>query len=404
VIAVATLTPGSDRRGVALTTPLSCLLCGDQGGADIVANLILFLPFAIGLRLAGASWLRTVALAAAVSFTVELLQLTVVPGRDASLSDLLSNSTSAAIGAGLASHLAELAAPVRAKARLLLAGGAILWLGALGLSAWLLEPAVPRGPIRSRWAGVVVTGDEFGGRVLDVHLQDMPMPSRGRVTDPAAVKDRLLRGDFLLRAELVTGEPRPGRSWIYSVQAGPRSVLSLYQAGRAAGVTVPIRGLRFGLREVGMSVGHALPADTGVRVRLTAAERAGVVRLDSEFGDTRRAAELTISPALGWMLIDPFDPPTIVGIRWLTALLLGSSLVPLGLWARRAGRTAPALGVLVAIMAAGLVAVPALAGLPRVHWSEWLAAVVGAGVGWALGPAAAYLERRCASPSDSESF
>jgi hypothetical protein len=153
-----------------------------------------------------------------------------------------------------------------------------------------------------------------------------------------------------------------------------------------------------------MSVGHALPADTGVRVRLTASEQAGVVRLDSEFGGTRRTAELTVSPALGWMLIDPFDPPTVAGIRRLTALLLGSSLIPLGLWARRAGRTGPALAMLGAILAAGLVAVPALAGLPRVHWSEWLAAVVGAGVGWALGPAAAYLERRCASPSDSESF
>ena len=379
-------------------------MCGDQGGADVIANLILFLPFAIGLRLAGASWRRTVALAAAVSFTVELLQLTVVPGRDASLSDLLSNTASGAIGAGLAPHLAGLASPSRRTARVLLAGGAALWLSALALSAWLLLPGVPGGAIASRWAGVVRTGDEFGGRVLEVHLDDMPMPSGGPTTDPAAVKARLTRGEFLLRVRLVTGPPRPGRSWIYATYAGSRVALSVYQAGWAAGVTVPGRGLRFGLREVGMSVGDAIPADAGVPVRLSAAEHGRVVRLVSEFGGTRRAAELAISPALGWMLIDPFDPPTATGIRWLTALFLGSSLIPLGLWGRRTGNPGPALVVLGAIVAAGQVAVPALAGVPPVHWSEWLAAVAGAGIGWALGPAAAYLERRCASPSDSESF
>lgn len=152
-----------------------------------------------------------------------------------------------------------------------------------------------------------------------------------------------------------------------------------------------------------MSVGHAIPADTGVQVRLRAAERGRVVSLVAESGGTRRAGELALSPALGWMLLNPFDPPTVTGIRWLTALFLGSSLVPLGLWARGAEDAGPALAILGAALAAGLVAVPAVAGFPGVHWSEWVAAGTGAGVGWALGPAAAYLERRCASPSDSES-
>ena len=80
-VAVATLTPMADLRGAALLTHITCLVCGDQGGADVAGNLLLFLPFAIGLRLAGWPWLRVVAASAAVSFTVELLQLTVVPGR-----------------------------------------------------------------------------------------------------------------------------------------------------------------------------------------------------------------------------------------------------------------------------------------------------------------------------------
>lgn len=403
-IAVATLTPGSDRRGATFTTPLWCLVCGDQGGADVAANLLLFLPFAIALRLTGASWRRVVALSAAVSFTVELLQLTVVPGRDASLSDLLSNTTSGAIGAALAPRLPGLVLPAQRQARGLLAWGGGAWLAALAVSAWLLAPGVPSGGVGSYWAGVVHTGDEFHGRVLAVELDGMPMPAAGRLGNrAAATRARLARGDFSLRVSLRSDRPRPGRAWIWILEVGPGTALSVYQDGRAAGVSVPSRGLRFRLRQVAMTVSGALPGDSGVRVRLAAAEHARRVSLASEFGGTRHAAELTLSPAIGWMLISPFDPPPVAGVRWITGLLLGASLVPLGLWARRSGRPAPALALLAAIAAAGLAALPALAGFPPVHWSEWLAAGLGAAAGWALGPAAAYLERRCASPSDSES-
>ena len=46
VIARAALTSSGDPNGLALSTPLWCIVCGDGGGADIVANLLLFLPFA----------------------------------------------------------------------------------------------------------------------------------------------------------------------------------------------------------------------------------------------------------------------------------------------------------------------------------------------------------------------
>ena len=44
-IARATLTASPDPNGLALMTPLWCVVCGDSGGADIVANLLLFVPF-----------------------------------------------------------------------------------------------------------------------------------------------------------------------------------------------------------------------------------------------------------------------------------------------------------------------------------------------------------------------
>jgi VanZ family protein len=86
---------------------------------DVFLNLLLFAPLGAGLRLAGWRWRSVVAAAALVSFTVELLQFTVVTGRDASLSDLVTNTTGAAVAAALAARWRAIVLPApRAAARL----------------------------------------------------------------------------------------------------------------------------------------------------------------------------------------------------------------------------------------------------------------------------------------------
>ena len=402
-VVIATLTPGSDPRHAAAETPLWCLVCGVEGGSDVLANLLLFLPFAIGLRLSGASWRSTVAAAATLSFTVELLQLTVIPGRDASLSDLLTNTTSGVLGAACAPFLPRMISPSPRLARALLAGGAAAWVAVLSLAAWLLTPGVPDGPIVSRWAHESGPPDVFSGRVRSVHLNGVRMPGHARPVRPESLRRRLEHGDFSLEAELTTGDPKRDRLWIYMLQAGPRAALSLYQSGREAGLVVPSRALRLRLRAVTLTLANGFPAAAGTPVRLEATGRGRVLGLTSTYAGSRQSVELGLSPAMGWLLLAPFDMPAGSGVRWLTGLCLVATLLPLGYWARRSGRTAAALGLLAAALLAGLAAVPAIAGFPPVHWSEWLAATAGAAAGWALGPLAAYLERRCASPFDSES-
>ena len=44
-IAVATLRPGTP--GATPRFPVTCLVCGEAGGADVVRNVVLFLPFGI---------------------------------------------------------------------------------------------------------------------------------------------------------------------------------------------------------------------------------------------------------------------------------------------------------------------------------------------------------------------
>jgi hypothetical protein len=402
-VAAATLTPMSDLRGAALLTPLTCLVCGNQGGADVAGNLLLFLPFALGLRLAGWPWLRVVAASAAVSFTVELLQLTVVPGRDASLSDLLTNTTSGAMGAALGTVLPRLALPEPARAWRLLAAGLGVPLAVLGACAWLLVPEAPRGPLVSGWAHVARGMDVFGGRVQAVRLDGRPMPADGPPADPAALRQWLDRGDLTLDAEVVAGPPTQERLWMYTLRDESDAALALSQWHREAVFSIPVRGRRLRLRPPAVSLPDGLPADPGARVGLHAAVHDRRLTLTSTWGGATRAVTIGLSPAYGWTLVVPFELAGGTDVRWISGLCLVLLFAPAGYWAAWTGRPIAAAAALSAGIGAAIGALPAAAGYPPAHWSEWLAAALGAALGWALRRPAAYLQTRCVSPSASES-
>ena len=101
-------------------TPPWCLVCGDLGAVDVLLNVALFVPLGVGLRMAGWPLLRAAATAFAVSAAVELVQ-SAIPGRDPTLSDIVTNSVGGALGAALAGWSAHLVTPVPHTARLLAA-------------------------------------------------------------------------------------------------------------------------------------------------------------------------------------------------------------------------------------------------------------------------------------------
>ena len=403
LVLVATLTPLRDARGMAPGTPLLCLVCGDNGGADVVANLVLFLPLAVGLRLSGRSWGRTVLVCGLLSFTVELLQYRVVSGRDSSLSDVLTNTTSGAIGATLAGVLPRMASPRPREATVFFAAGSALLLFFLAVSAWLMGPSVPDGPFSSHWAHIAQGFDVFTGGVETVYLDGAPMQSDGPPADSAGLRRRLASGNFALEADIISGVPVVDRSWIYELRAGPDHALTLSQLRRKARIELPARAHRFRMFPPSVTLPEGLPERAGVPVRLTASEREGRVRLTSTYEGRERSVELGISPAYGWIMVMPFDLATGTGVRWLTALGLAMVALPLGFWARQTGRPGAGFAGLAATLGLALAAIPAAGGLPPVHWSEWLACALGAAAGWARRPPAAYLEGRCVSPSDIES-
>src|SRR5882762_11083197 len=70
---------------------------GDAALAELIQNLLLFIPLGLSLTLAGVRPLRVVAIGALLSFAVEFTQQW-IPGRDPSVGDIVCNSISTALG------------------------------------------------------------------------------------------------------------------------------------------------------------------------------------------------------------------------------------------------------------------------------------------------------------------
>jgi len=403
-ILITTLYPSPENAKEAALTPLWCLVCGSDGGADVLLNLLLFVPFAVGLRLSGLSWWRVVAISALVSFTVETLQYTVVPGRDASLSDLLTNTSGGGLGA-LAAPLLPAALGARPQyARRLMFSWAGLWLASVVVSAWLMRPWVPGDTIiNSRWAPGRQARQPFGGRVTDVMAAGFPLP-RGRVPDSVAqvLRDGLRRESIHLRVDAISGSPKAESAWVYAIDLGWVWSPIFNQQGRTLLFSIPVQADRLGLRSPTIALPAGFPDMAGVPVRINAREGEHQLRISSAYGGLVRTSEAYLSPTQGWVLVAVFGLALGSYGQLVTALYLLAWLLPLGYWAARSAMAVGAGGVIAGTLVVGLGIIPAITGYPPVHWSEWTGALAGVTAGWALYRPAAYLETRCASPSISE--
>ena len=402
-IAILTLRPSPTQAAATAATPLLCLVCGNNGGVDVFLNLLLFTPLGVGLRLAGWRWRSVVATAALVSFAVEFLQFTVVTGRDASLSDLVTNTTGAAAAAALAGRWRAMALPSMRTATMLFAGWSVLWIGTLALTVWLQNPRSLRGPLRNGWSDVDTSGWGYRGRILEASVNGVLVPREETPPDRAALRRSLDRGEATIEVHALSGPPTEDLAYMYYLRVRHTPILALAQYGRDAVLMVPSRAQRLRLWSPTVQLRDALPPDSGVPVTLHGAVRQGQLRLRVSWAGRTREAGLQLSPTQGWLAVPPMK--FVLG-RWvglITALWVGALVFPLGYWAASLPRRwAPPL-ILGAVMMAGLVVLPALTRSPPSHWTEWTAALTAAALGWAGSRSATYLQGRCASRSISGS-
>jgi hypothetical protein len=396
-IAAATLSPG-------IVSPYEkdlpghwCLVCGRLGGADVLQNLVLFLPFGVGLALGGLPP-RLVALAAlAFSGAIELAQALVIPGRFATVSDVLMNTTGGWLGAVVTTTWRSWLAPTPHVARRLAGATATLWLLALAVSGWALGRDPAPGP-EPAVAGDLPYAPEMGwfaGLVHEARHGTVRVAHRG--TGPVVVG--AATGAAVAGAVLESGsDGRPfvvPMLYVHGTRAIPPDLV-IGQIDDAAIVAVRLRAVRLRLRQPTLRIPAVLPPPSGPSDgplrEIAGGYDGGSLHLMVREGGATRARTIPLTVVLGWALVFPIVRVDSAGAGAVTALWLAGFLLPLGYWLAagvghtRRGRRA-GIAIAAATLAVGLALVPALAGRPAtplVAWGlagAWTAAGFAAGLG-----------------------
>ena len=387
LICVATLTPAP---GAPVPGDVWCIACGEMGALDLLANIVMFVPFGFALMLAtDRPWL-SVAGCVATTVMVESLQIRIIVGRDASLGDVLANSLGGLIGVAIALHRRALLLP-RASAATRLA---MAWCGVFAavcaLAADGLRPAAVARSLWVQWTPLRPSFEPFSGQVFSFELDSIDLPAG--YPSPAFGVDRVLRGpEWTARARVGTQNLQRRHSVIARIADEFTVLVSIEQLGFDVGCLQKTRAAEFRFRSPKVAFPDALaPTDReppGI-VTLTCGRAPG--RLIAGIDGRQDIVRLT--PSLGWLMMSPFDVAVTSAYDWVNALWLLALMLPAGYWAgmtqtgSRSASRRLALTSVAAITAVvvGLNVAPALAGISTgVEW-EWGAALTGGAIGFGV--------------------
>jgi hypothetical protein len=373
-IAVATLLPSAQR----FSGDPWCIVCGETGSVDVLLNFVLFTPFGVGLAMAGVGARRAIAIVVGFTLGIETLQFAVIPGRDASIGDVLSNSLGGMAGFVAGAHAAQLLWPTPRMARRLLAAWTVVWTMAQFVAVWaLLPPAGDRGLVGQ--IGRALGGrPRYPGRVVAATIDGEAIPNT-RFADPRRARHALARGAIV---DVTVVPPDTAPWWrapiVRIVDDSLREALLVGQDGTDLVFGVGTRAAAMRLRPLFFAAHDVFPlanANAGtpdtLRIQARYSTNGVVLRITSVIRGTREV-RIPVTHAAGWRLIYPrpvFDDGSrrnlIANIAWIAALL-----VPAAYWASRSravrgrgARLALALGAAVALGAVGLVLVPWLLGI-----------------------------------------
>lgn len=373
-IGLATLTPRPDQAEMVARTPPWCIVCGDLGAVDVLLNVALFVPLGAARRLRGDRTMRVAALSLLVAAAVELLQ-SVIPGRDPTLSDILTNTAGGAAGAAVAGWSRHLASPAPRAAGLLATGWAVVWLAQTGATAGLIRPALPFSWYWGQLAPDLPQFEQFQGRVAFAAV-DSQRIRMGRLLGTAEIRQLLLSG-AALRATTTPGASTQALAPIVSIfDERQREIVLLGRWGDDLVYRLRTRAFDARLRPPGIRLPGAFAgADTlvGVSGRFDPATGSFAVALRGSGGSRQRAVPLDAQ--WGWSLLLPFPYAHGAESGWLTALWVGGWMLPLGFWSRRYRRAALAGAAAVGVL--GLAAIPVVSGLSPASAAAWAAAAAG---------------------------
>jgi hypothetical protein len=382
-----TLYPTPDSIYTNSLSSIWCVVCGDLGVIDVTLNCLLFLPLGLGLGLREVPRWRAICLIVGTTVTIEFLQLHWVTGRDASLSDVLTNTLGGISGYALASRWRHIIFPASRTSYRLAVGGALLWVAVQIITAFAMKIRLPESVYYGQWAPELAQFEQFTGGVTSVLLNRTPLPG-WRLEQSSDIRRQLLHPESVLSVQAMTGKVTTGLAPIFSIyDENQREILLLGQKGHDLVFRIRTQSGPMRLRGPSVRLSGILPELPGLPLVVQVHIKSGHYDMTAEIGGKTYRREMSASASWGWSLLLPFDHSFGTEMPWLTMLWLGGLLLPIGYFASRSRRLSPARAMVVfpTLLITGLILVPLLGGLRPGAISEWVAAIAGSAVGWWLG-------------------
>lgn len=321
-IAYFTLRPGG--AGPRAAVP------GGYLSSDVILNILLFIPFGIGLGLAGVRPRAAALIAGMGSGAIELAQLLLIAGRFAALHDILTNTAGGATGALLVDSWAARQRWWRALSPWAAGTVVVLWTG----GAALLRASFPGERWYAQWSHDFEYSEPFAGRVLGVSMQGLPVPE-GLIGETPVLRERVRRADTVhYETTVLAGPPTGGRAQIMAVVIPHRGeIASVWEDATAIMARQRLVLADAGFRTPWLRLENALGTGNGDTVHISVATTRSAIHLSARSGGGVREATLRLTPDLFWSAFLPREYEAGPGRRWwplvpalLTYLALGLAL------------------------------------------------------------------------------
>jgi hypothetical protein len=347
-----------------------CLVCGERGLANIIGNLLLFIPLGAALALGRLSAVRIILLAAFLSAGIELTQH-VIPGRNPNPADTLFNTLGGVLGVGIVrSSPRWLCAEGLSRVRL----GAValaMMLAVFGATGVLASPSFPDAVYYGQWVPARERMPSYPGRVLEVRLGAMQIPS-ARLENGERVRSLLSAGEPL--EILAVAGPTTTETWpIFRIADAMERRIVVDVARRGDDVVVRLRTRATAVRlhppelRVTGAFTHVSSGDP-VRIRVWQVEQGHCLEVAGV-----RTCDQGMTIGRGWAFVHGIPRLRPGGRQFLDMTWLATLLLPVGLWLR-GPRHMVAGGVVVAV---ALLLIPARSALLPTPPLEFAACFLG---------------------------